>query len=49
MKEYVQEELKVLPSAEEVRDVSEDIEELAQTVERLQAQINWLMSNHEKR
>lgn len=49
VKEYVQEELKVLPSAEEARDVSEDIEELAQTVERLQAQINWLMSNHEKR
>lgn len=47
-KEYVQEELKILPSAEEVRDVFEDIEILAQKVERLEAQMHWLMSQYEK-
>lgn len=45
--EYLQEELQVLPPAEEVNDFFHDIDHLALDVERLQAQINLLLKTYE--
>ncbi|TAL60550.1 MAG: hypothetical protein EPN84_09405 [Legionella sp.] len=45
--EYLQEELRVFPSRNEVEDFFNDIDELSLTVERLQAQLKQLLSVHE--
>ena len=45
--EYVQEELRICPSKNELDDFFNDVDELAITVERLQAHVNQLMSRHE--
>lgn len=42
--EYLQEELQLLPSKNEVDDLFNDIDELSLAVERLQAQLHHLMS-----
>ncbi|OGV50536.1 MAG: hypothetical protein A3F46_05375 [Legionellales bacterium RIFCSPHIGHO2_12_FULL_42_9] len=45
--EYLQEELHILLSKEELHDFSNNIDILSQDVARLQAQINWLMTVYE--
>lgn len=45
--EFLQEELQVLPTRNELDDFFNDIDVLAMDVERLQAQINQLMNRHE--
>lgn len=45
--EFLQEELQVLPTCNELNDFFNDIDVLALDVERLQAQINQLMNRHE--
>lgn len=47
--EYFQEEVRLVPSAKELEDYYNDIDELALAVERLQAHINHLVSAHETR
>jgi ubiquinone biosynthesis protein UbiJ len=47
--EYLQEELRMLPPAEEISDFFDDIDRIAQDTERLEAQINWLNAAHENR
>jgi ubiquinone biosynthesis accessory factor UbiJ len=47
MSEYLQEELRVLPTRNELDDFFQEIDELSLSVERLQAHINLLMNNHE--
>lgn len=45
--EYLQEELRVFPTRNELDDLFNDIDELSMSVERLQAHINQLMSRYE--
>lgn len=45
--EYLQEELRLIPTRAELNNFFNDIDELSLTVERLQAQVNQLMSVHE--
>ncbi len=45
--EYLQEELRAVPTRDELDDFFNDIDELSLSVERLQAQINQLLSRHE--
>lgn len=45
--EYLQEELRAVPTRNELDDFFNDIDELSLSVERLQAQINQLLSRHE--
>lgn len=45
--EYLQEELRVFPSRNEVEDFFNEIDELSLSVERLQAQLKQLLSLHE--
>lgn len=47
MTEYLQEELRLVPSRNELDDFFFDIDELSLSVERLQARINQLMRPHE--
>lgn len=47
MTEYLQEELRVLPSKYELEDFFAEIDELSLTVERLQAHVNQLLSRYE--
>lgn len=47
MSEYLQEELRVLPTRDELDDFFQEIDELSLSVERLQAHINLLMKNNE--
>jgi ubiquinone biosynthesis protein UbiJ len=45
--EFLQEELRVLPSRNELEDFFNDVDDLSLSVERLQAHVNQLMSCHE--
>jgi ubiquinone biosynthesis accessory factor UbiJ len=45
--EYLQEELRVVPSLNELEDFFAKVDELSLNVERLQAHINQLLSRHE--
>lgn len=45
--EYLQEELRVFPSRNELDDFYNDVDELSLNVERLQAHVNQLLSDHE--
>ncbi len=45
--EYLQEELRVFPSRNELEDFYNDVDELSLNVERLQAHVNQLLSAHE--
>ena len=45
--EYIQEELRLSPSTNELEDFFHDIDELSLDVERLQAHFNQLISSHE--
>lgn len=45
--EFIQEELRVFPSRDELNDFFNDVDELSLSVGRLQAHINQLMSSHE--
>ena len=45
--EYLQEELHVVPSKEELEDFFTDVDALSLNVERLQAHVNQLISRHE--
>ncbi|BCA97070.1 hypothetical protein TUM19329_34310 [Legionella antarctica] len=45
--EYLQEELRVFPSRNELDDFYNDIDELSLNVERLQVHLNQLLSDHE--
>ncbi|MBI2784970.1 MAG: SCP2 sterol-binding domain-containing protein [Legionella longbeachae] len=45
--EYLQEELRITPSKNELEDFFADIDELSLTIERLQAHVNQLMSHYE--
>ncbi|CEG58967.1 hypothetical protein [Legionella fallonii] len=45
--EYIQEELRVYPSRDELNDFFNEIDELSLSVGRLQAHVNQLMSSHE--
>lgn len=45
--EYLQEELRVVPSKNELDDFFNDVDELTLSVERLQARVNQLMSQNE--
>ena len=45
--EYLQEELRVVPSKFELEDFFAEVDELSLTVERLQAHVNQLLSRHE--
>ncbi|WED42811.1 ubiquinone biosynthesis accessory factor UbiJ [Legionella cardiaca] len=45
--DYLQEELRVFPTREEMDDFFSDIDKLALDVERLQAHVNQLMAKHE--
>ena len=45
--EYLQEELRVFPTRNELDDFFSDIDEISLSVERLQARINQLMNPHE--
>ncbi|MDR3442535.1 MAG: SCP2 sterol-binding domain-containing protein [Legionella sp.] len=45
--EYLQEELRVIPSKEELEDFFTDVDALSLNVERLQAHVNQLISRHE--
>lgn len=47
MSEYLQEELRILPSKNELEDFFTEVDELSLSVERLQAHINHLISRHE--
>lgn len=45
--EYLQEELRMFPSRNEIDDFFNDVDELSLNVERAQAHINQLLKNHE--
>lgn len=45
--EFLQEELRVIPSRNELEDFFNDVDDLSLSVERLQAHVNQLMSCHE--
>lgn len=45
--EFLQEELRVIPSRNELEDFFNDVDDLSLSVERLQAHVNQLMSDHE--
>lgn len=45
--EYLQEELRVVPSKEELGDFFREVDELALSVERLQVHVNQLINHHE--
>ena len=45
--EYLQEEIRVIPSAEEINDFFTDIDGLTLDVERIEARINYYLSRHE--
>lgn len=45
--EYLQEELRVLPSRLELEDFYQDIDELSLTIERLEAQVTHLLRSYE--
>ncbi|CAM3079379.1 Protein YigP [Legionella steigerwaltii] len=45
--EYLQEELRVIPSKYELEDFFAEVDELSLSVERLQAHVNQLISRHE--
>jgi ubiquinone biosynthesis protein UbiJ len=45
--EYLQEELRLFPSRNELEDFFHDVDELSLDVERLQARINQFLSTHE--
>lgn len=45
--EYLQEELRAVPTRNEIDDFFNDIDELSMDVERIQAHINQLMNSHE--
>lgn len=47
MTEYLQEELRVVPSKYELEDFFSEVDELSLTVERLQAHVNQLLSRYE--
>ncbi|MGC1183331.1 ubiquinone biosynthesis accessory factor UbiJ [Legionella sp.] len=47
MSEYLQEELRVAPTKNELEDFFAEIDELSLCVERLQAHVNYLISRHE--
>ncbi|USQ13876.1 SCP2 sterol-binding domain-containing protein [Legionella lytica] len=47
MSEYLQEELRILPSQNELEDFYKEVDELSLSVERLQAHVNHLISRHE--
>ena len=47
MSEYLQEELRVVPSKNELEDFFAEVDELSLSVERLQAHVNHLISHHE--
>ncbi|MFT4059812.1 MAG: SCP2 sterol-binding domain-containing protein [Legionella sp.] len=47
MSEYLQEELRVTPSKNELEDFFAEVDELSLSVERLQAHVNYLISRHE--
>jgi ubiquinone biosynthesis protein UbiJ len=47
MTEYLQEELRVFPSRNELDDFFHEIDELSLTVERLQARVSQLLGSHE--
>ena len=47
MSEYLQEELRVVPSKNELEDFYAQVDELSLSVERLQAHVNHLISRHE--
>lgn len=47
MSEYLQEELRILPSHNELEDFYKEVDELSLSVERLQAHVNHLISRHE--
>lgn len=47
MTEYLQEELRFFPSRNEIEDFYHDVDELSLNIERVQAQVNLLMSHHE--
>lgn len=49
MTEYVQEELRLFPTREEINDFFDDVDNLVLDVERLQAHINQLMACYEIR
>ncbi len=45
--EYLQEELRVLPTRNELEDFFADVDQLSLSIERLQAHVNYLVSRHE--
>ena len=45
--EYLQEELRIFPSRNELEDFFNDVDELSLNVERLQARVNQFLSAHE--
>lgn len=47
LSEYLQEELKVFPSKNEIDDFFHDVDELSLGVERMQAQISQILESHE--
>jgi ubiquinone biosynthesis protein UbiJ len=47
MSEYLQEELRILPSRNELEDFFSEVDLLSLSVERLQAHVNHLISRHE--
>lgn len=47
MTEYLQEERRLVPSAQEVNDFFQDIDDLGLRVERLMAHFNRLSTDHE--
>ncbi|WP_058534115.1 ubiquinone biosynthesis accessory factor UbiJ [Legionella saoudiensis] len=47
MSEYLQEELRILPSKNELEDFYKEVDELSLSTERLQAHVNHLISRHE--
>lgn len=47
LSEYLQEELRVVPSKNELDDFFAEVDELSLSVERLQAHVNHLLSRHE--
>lgn len=46
-RDYIQEELRLLPAQEEVDDFCKDVDQLSLTVERLEATINLLMNTND--
>ncbi len=46
-KEYLQEEIRLFPSREELQDFFSDVDDISLEVERLEAQIEWIKATHE--